>query len=80
MEWELFRVKKDWKHILRRAASCWILYVLFLLTIGQMLVTMWWEFGLISFASPWIYPVLVSGLTAATIVARVMAQKGFADE
>jgi len=77
MEADLFRVQKDWKHILKKAASCWILYVTFILTVGQMLVTMGWEHGLIAFGNPWLYPILVGILTAATVCARIYAQKDF---
>ena len=80
MEWNLFRVKKDWRYILRKAASMWVLYVIVILTIGQVLVTMGWEHGLIAFRWPWLYPLLVGGLSAALGVARIISQEGFDDE
>lgn len=79
MEWKLFRVDKDWKFILRRAASMWVLYAILLLTLGQTLVTIGWEHGLIAFRWPWLYPLLVGLLSAFLGVARIMSQEGFSN-
>ena len=74
MEWRLFKVKKDWKYILRKAWSVKIVVVAGVLTGAQFLFLMAWEQGLVSFR-PWWYPSIMGSLMAATLIARILAQK-----
>lgn len=79
MEHKLFRVRKDWRYILRYAWSSWIIIAAGVLTGGQFLVMTAWEMGLIAWR-PWIYPIVMAVLMAAALIARILAQKEFNDE
>lgn len=79
MEWKLFRVKKDWRHILRRAWSSKIIMLAGALTAGQFIMMSAWEMGLVAFR-PWVYPILMGFLMGAALVARILAQAEFDDE
>jgi len=78
MEAELFRVKKDWKYILRNAWSSRLIMLAGALTGLQFILTAAWEMGLIAMR-PWYYPIVMGILMGATLVARILAQKGFKD-
>lgn len=76
MEWELFRVKKDWKFILRKAWSSRIIMLAGALTAGQFIMMTAWEMGLVAFR-PWVYPILMGVLMGGALVARILAQSEF---
>ena len=72
----LFKVRKDWKWILRRAWSVKLILVAGLLTGLEVFLPLIFDHGLLVFA-PWIYPVVMLALTTAALIARVIAQEGF---
>ena len=72
----LFKVRKDWKWILRRAWSVKLILVAGLLTGLEVFLPLIFDHGLLVFA-PWIYPVVMLALTMAALIARVIAQEGF---
>ena len=76
MEPNLFRVKKDWRHILRHAWSSKIIVLAGLLTGVQFLLTAAWEMGLLAMR-PWYYPIVMGVLMGAALTARILAQKDF---
>ena len=72
----LFKVRKDWKWILRRAWSVKLILVAGLLTGLEVFLPLIFDHGLLVFA-PWIYPVVMLALTMTALIARVIAQEGF---
>ena len=72
----LFKVRKDWKWILRRAWSVKLILVAGLLTGLEVFLPLIFDHGLLVFA-PWVYPVAMLALTMAALIARVIAQEGF---
>ena len=72
----LFKVRKDWKWVLRRAWSVKLILVAGLLTGLEVFLPLIFDHGLLVFA-PWIYPVVMLALTMAALIARVIAQEGF---
>ena len=72
----LFKVRKDWKWILRRAWSVKLILVAGLLTGLEVFLPLIFDHGLLV-TSPWIYPVAMLILTTAALIARIIAQDGF---
>lgn len=79
MEHKLFRVRKDWRHILRKAWSSKLIILAGVLTAIQFILLQAWEMGLVDMR-PWIYPIVMGVLMGATLVARILAQSEFGDE
>ena len=80
MEWELFRVKKDWWAVLTRAWSSWAFWLIILasfLTGLEMAVPVAWEWGWIQ--SPY-YPLFVGVVAMLGLFARLLVQVGITDE
>ena len=76
MEADLFKVKDDWKHILKRAWSSRIVLLAGLLTALQFILLAAWDMGLIAMR-PWVYPIVMGTLMGAALITRILAQKDF---
>jgi len=76
MDPRLFKVRKDWAFILRKAWSVKLLLLAGLLTGLETFVQIAWTHGLFALP-PWGFPVLMGVIVCAALVARVLAQKGF---
>jgi len=78
MEWKLFRVKKDWRYVLRYAWSSWLIITAGALTGLEVLAPLLWDRGFLDLP-PLVYPCTMMVLTGAALIARLLVQTGFND-